>query len=118
MCLEGTPALLGNRKKNPVGAQGRLRSRVGSFPEARLVLGEVTEALCAAGDRTSSETDVGVAGVGKSGVGYSGIGLFRRFVSWRSIGQRFDSAVQLWVLSPGEPYPGRECLLGRTVSVC
>ena len=38
--LEGTPALL---------AQGRLRSRVGSFPEARPVLGEVTETLCAAG---------------------------------------------------------------------
>ena len=32
-----------------VGAQGRLRSRVGSFPEARPVLGEVTETLCAAG---------------------------------------------------------------------
>ena len=54
---------LGSRKKDPVGAQGRLRSRVGSFPESRLVLEEVTEALCAAGERTSSETDVGVAGL-------------------------------------------------------
>ena len=41
-----------------------LRSLVDSFPEARLVLGEITEALCAAGNRTSSEIDVGVAGVG------------------------------------------------------
>ena len=48
-------------KENPAGAQERLRSLVGSFPEARLVLGEVTEALCAAGNRTSSEIDVGVA---------------------------------------------------------
>ena len=55
---------MGNRKNNPVGAQGRLGRLVASFPEARLVLGEVTEVLCAAGDRTSSETDVGVAGVG------------------------------------------------------
>ena len=55
---------MGNRKENPVGAQGRLRSHVGSFPDARLVLGEATEALCAAGERTSSETDMGVAGVG------------------------------------------------------
>ena len=52
---------MGNRKENPAGAQERL---VGSFPEARLVLGEVTEALCAAGNRTSSEIGVGVAGVG------------------------------------------------------
>ena len=54
---------MGNRKENPVGAHGRLRRLVDSFPEARLVLGEVTEALCVTGDRTSSETDVGVAGV-------------------------------------------------------
>ena len=79
----------------------RLRNLVGSFPEARLVLGEVTEALCAAGDRTSSEIDVRVAGIG-----YSGIGLFRRFVCRWFIGRRFDSAVRLWVLPPGEPYPG------------
>ena len=55
---------MGNRKENPAGAQERLRSLVGSFPEARLVFGEVTEALCAAGNRTSSEIDVGVAGLG------------------------------------------------------
>ena len=38
---KGHPPYLGTRKKNPVGIQGRLRSRVGSFPEARPVLGEV-----------------------------------------------------------------------------
>ena len=37
---------------------------------------------------------------------------------YRPTVRRLDSdAVRLWVLSPGEPYPGRECLLGRTVAV-
>ena len=47
--LEGTPVLLGYLEVEPVGAQGRPRSRVGSFPEVRPVLGEFTETLCAAG---------------------------------------------------------------------
>ena len=43
--VDGTPALL--------------RSRVGSFPEARPVLGEVTETLCAAGTEDLGGPDVG-----------------------------------------------------------
>ena len=46
-------------RRNPAGAQERPIGLVGSFPEARLVFGEVTEALCAGGNRTSRETDVG-----------------------------------------------------------
>ena len=40
-------------------AQGRHRSRVGSFPEARPVLGEVTKTLCAAGTEDLGRTGCG-----------------------------------------------------------
>ena len=57
--FDGTPPYLGIRKYDPVGAQGRLRSPVGRFPEARPVLGEVTETLCAAGTEDLGGPDVG-----------------------------------------------------------
>ena len=50
------PPYLSIEEIGPVGEQGRHCSRVGSFPEARPVLGEVTETMCAAG---TSETRCG-----------------------------------------------------------
>ena len=85
LTLNGTPAL--------PGAQGRHRSRVGSFPEARPVLGEVTETLCAAGTEDFEQTGCGCFPRARHTPGESAF--------WRK-----------WVLSPGETYPGRECLLG------
>ena len=61
-----------------------IHSFVGSFPKARLVLGEVVSEC----DSPASE---------------SGVGLFCRCVCWRFISRRLDvsRAVRLWVLSPG-----------------
>ena len=68
---------------------------VGSFPEARLVFGEVAENPCVQRGYPSrmSVTDVRH-------------GLFRRFAYRRFVGRRMDdSIVRLWVLSSGKvPY--------------
>ena len=61
------------------------------------VLGEVADTLCAAGQRTSGGADVGV--------------FPRRAIP------RARAPERKWVLSPGESYPRREGLLGRTIYV-
>ena len=85
--LEGTPALLGYEE-----VEGR--SRVGSFPEARPVLGEIAETLCAAGTED---------------LRWGGCGCFPRARHTRARAPLCAEG-RLWVLSPGEPYPGREPL--------
>ena len=48
--MYGIPALIRQQHSNPpAGTEERLLRLVGSFPEARLVLGEVTENLCVRG---------------------------------------------------------------------
>ena len=68
---------------------------VGSFPEARPVLGEVTENPCV---RRGYPERMSVTDVRH--------GLFRRFAYRRFVGLRMDdSIVRLWVLSSGKvPY--------------
>ena len=74
--------------------EGQIRL-VGSFPEVRLVLGEVTENPCVRRGYPELMSDADVRH-----------GLFRRFVYRRFVGRRMDdSIVQLWVLSSGKvPY--------------
>ena len=79
-------------------AQGRLRSRVGSFPEARPVLGEGTETLCAAGTQD---------------LRWGGCGCFPRASHTPGESPFVDRGAVVGAF-PGETYPGRECLLGRT----
>ena len=45
----GFPPQSGNSSNPPAGTEERLLRLVGSFPEVRLVLGEVTENLCVGG---------------------------------------------------------------------
>ena len=92
MYLMGHPPYLGIKEIGPVGAQGRHRSRVGSFPEARLVLGEVTETMCTAGTKDFGRTGSGCFPRARHTPGESAF--------WRK-----------WVLSPGETYPGKSALL-------
>ena len=68
---------------------------IGSFPEARLVFGEVTENPCV---RRGYPERMSVTDVRQ--------GLFRRFAYLRFVGRRIDDMiVRLWVFSPGKvPY--------------
>ena len=80
-----------------MGAQGKLRSHVGSFPKARPVLGEVAEILCTAGTE-----DVGA---------FPGRVIPRARAPLCAEGRLVISATscdegRLWVLSPDETYPG------------
>ena len=69
---------------------------VGSFPEARLVFGEVTV----------SGVDIRHGYPSRMSVTDVRHGLFRRVAYRRFVGRRMeDSIVRLWVLSPGKvPY--------------
>ena len=73
----------------------RLLRLVGSFPKARLVLGEVAENLC-----VRFGCPVRMSGMDIRH------GLFRRIACRRFVGRRMDdSIVRLWVLSSGKrPY--------------
>ena len=89
LVFDGTPALPGYRgNRTPLVHRGRHRSRVGSFPEVRPVLGEVTETLCAAGTED---------------LGRTGCGCF----------PRARVPLRKWVLSPGETYPGESAFYAR-----
>ena len=85
--------VIGNRtplmhREGPVAAQ-RVSPRPGRFS------GRLPKPCVPRGQRTSGGPDVGA---------FPGRAIPRARVRQRK-----------WVLSPGEPYPGRECLLGRTI---
>ena len=110
LCLEGTPALLGYQEVEPCWCTGKAQK---SCRQARPRPGRSLGRLLKPCVPWRTE-DLRWGGCGCCRrLDYSALLICRRFVC-----RRFDSEVRLWVLSPGEPYPGRECLLCRIIFVC